>query len=353
MQHADLHLIDVGGNKQNLMPAEVCQILPGQPFRGKLTDEHTAQMILHACKPPNVNARNIVNTGLPSLGYSNNGEPPLPGFNIRINQQMAVVPGRILNSPRVMYNQRSQDIDDRASWNLRGVKFSRGATLDKWAVLVIKDGGRSDFSGVEDREMQTTIQGFVRMCQTSGMNVRGQPRFIEAALPPKNREDPTRKAAINEIRTSITSLRPKVDLIMVLLSNGDKHVYAGIKHLCDVWLDVHTVCVHTEKIRKEKGQLQYFANVALKFNMKLGGINHSLDNESMRWLKVEPTMMVGMDVTHPGPGSLKGTPSIAAVVASVDDQFAQFPASLRIQETRKEVRMTLSSESFALILTLL
>lgn len=247
-----------------------------------------------------------------------------------------------------MYNQRSQDIDDRASWNLRGVKFSKGATLDKWAVLVIKDNNRNDFTGVDDREMQTTIQGFVRMCQTSGMNVRSQPRFIEAALPQKNREDPTRKAAINMIRTSITSLRPKVDLIMVLLSNGDKHVYAGIKHLCDVWLDVHTVCVHTEKIRKEKGQLQYFANVALKFNMKLGGVNHGLDNESMRWLKVEPTMMVGMDVTHPGPGSLKGTPSIAAVVASVDDQFAQFPASLRIQETRKEVRMTFSSESLVL-----
>ena len=124
---------------------------------------------------------------------------------------------------------------------------------------------------------------------------------------------------------------------MVLLSSGDKHVFAGIKHLCDVFLDVHTVCVHSEKIRKDKGQLQYFANVALKFNMKLGGVNHGLDNDSMRWLRGEPTMMVGMDVTHPGPGSVRGTPSIAAVVGSVDDHFAQFPASMRIQVGRKEV----------------
>jgi len=57
----------------------------------------------------------------------------------------------------------------------------------------------------------------------------------------------------------------------------------------------------------------------------------------MRWLTKKKTMMVGIDVTHPGPGSREGTPSIAAVVASVDDSFVQFPASLRIQQTKKEM----------------
>jgi eukaryotic translation initiation factor 2C len=47
-------------------------------------------------------------------------------------------------------------------------------------------------------------------------------------------------------------------------------------------------------------------------------------------------MLVGIDVTHPGIGSKGGTPSIAAVVASVDDNFVQFPASLRIQSSKKE-----------------
>ena len=79
--------------------------------------------------------------------------------------------------------------------------------------------------------------------------------------------------------------------------------------------------------------------------MKLGGINHNLDMDSMQWLKQEPTMLVGMDVTHPGPGSLRGSPSIAAVVASVDDQFAQYPASLKIQESKKEVRSMTFNEN--------
>ena len=52
----------------------------------------------------------------------------------------------------------------------------------------------------------------------------------------------------------------------------------------------------------------------------------------MQWLNKKSTMMVGIDVTHPGMGTQEGTPSIAAVVASVDKQFVQFPASLRIQQ---------------------
>ena len=341
-----MELIDVGGpNKSNLMPPEVCQVLPGQPFRGKLTDDHTANMITHACKPPNINARAIVLQGLDSLGFKTN-QLPLPGFGISIKGQMTMVPARVLPMPRVMYSSKAQEVDARASWNLRSVKFSRGASLDKWAVLLIRDGNtRGEFQGPNDPELHQTIKGFMKMCTTSGMIIRNEPRYIQAQLPPKRDDDHVRRKANAAIRSAIVTLSPRVDLIMVILSSGDKNVYAGIKHLCDVILDVHTVCVHSDKIRKEKGQLQYFANVALKFNMKLGGINHNLDMDSMQWLKQEPTMLVGMDVTHPGPGSLRGSPSIAAVVASVDDQFAQYPASLKIQESKKEVRSMTFSEN--------
>jgi eukaryotic translation initiation factor 2C len=76
----------------------------------------------------------------------------------------------------------------------------------------------------------------------------------------------------------------------------------------------------------------------LKVNAKLGGINHLVEESAMKWLKEKSTMMVGMDVTHPGPNSISGTPSIAAVVASTDDTFSQFPASLSLQGSKVEVR---------------
>jgi eukaryotic translation initiation factor 2C len=181
-------LVDVGGARSNLLPAEVCQILPGQPFRGKLTDEHTAQMILHACKPPAANARAIVSQGLSSLGFATT-EQPLGGFGVRISGQMAVVPARVLPAPRVMYAQKSQEIDARASWNLRSVKFSQGATLGQWAVLCIRDGNaKSEFGGgIRDPELIKVLGGFKKMMSVSGMTVRGEPRIAEAVLPPKVR----------------------------------------------------------------------------------------------------------------------------------------------------------------------
>lgn len=123
-------------------------------------------------------------------------------------------------------------------------------------------------------------------------------------------------------------------------------------------------------------QDQYFSNVALKLNTKLGGINHlvsgpypekrqyhltygwtrvKLDPQSLKWLLKKKTMMVGIDVTHRSPGSKDGTPSIAAVVASVDDSFVQFPASLRMQssargEKPKEVRPKPSTR-FGIVIT--
>jgi len=123
-----------------------------------------------------------------------------------------------------------------------------------------------------------------------------------------------------------------------------------------VELGIQTIHMQLEKaLNNPQKQDQYFSNVALKVNTKLGGMNHlvrsyvlsstktlttsrQLDDRNMKWLTKKKTMMVGIDVTHPGPGSREGTPSIAAVVASVDDSFVQFPASLRIQETKKEVR---------------
>ena len=48
-------------------------------------------------------------------------------------------------------------------------------------------------------------------------------------------------------------------------------------------------------------------------------------------------MVVGLDVTHPKPGSVKGTPSIAGIVASTDSGFTQWPGNIRAQTSRQEM----------------
>lgn len=346
LQYPDMPLVDVGGVKQNLLPAELCEILPNQAFKGKLLDDQTAQMIKVAARPPNINANSIVNQGIRELGFSGaTVSVALQTFDVSVSSDMVVVPARILTSPGVHYANSTASVDDRASWNLRSVKFSRGAKLENWAVLIILDGNpRDEFENPQDPGIKQVWSGFAAMCKQSGMQVAlGDPKIIPARLPRKDPNDPTRTAAVAVIEAALKKSGSKPSIVLVILSSGDKHVYSGIKHLCDTQLDLPTVCVHSAKIRKEKGQLQYFANVALKFNMKLGGVNHLLDRDSMSWLKQKPTMVVGIDVTHPGPGSVPGTPSIAAVVASCDPDYAQYPCSMEIQESKKEMVTNLDS----------
>jgi hypothetical protein len=163
------------------------------------------------------------------------------------------------------------------------------------------------------------------------MQVSNEPPQLRIAQGfPNSRNDPTRARALSAIEQTIKTFNPKPSLILVLLSNNSTQLYQGLKALCDVRLGVATVCMLNNKVRKERGQDQYFANVALKVNTKLKGVNHRLDPSSTQWLK--NTMLVGMDVTHPAPASAKGLPSIAAVVASSDDSFMLYPASMRLQK---------------------
>ncbi|QRV95662.1 protein argonaute 5 [Ceratobasidium sp. AG-Ba] len=339
LKYPTMPLIDIKGDKERpiLVPAEVCTILPNQPFRGKLTDEHTANMILVACQPPNVNAQAITGEGLNSLGLVGQ-DSPLAQMGLRVGPQMATVPGRVLPAPTVHYQGKKSASINNAAWNLRDVKFAVGAKLDNWAVLFIQDGGRDDMAAATSRDV---VAGFAATCGRAGMIVPGRqlPPMVDVPLPPKNKEayPITRPGAITAIRNALISIKPKPKIVLVVLSNHDSAIYDGLKHLCDVQLDVLTVCVTAEKFKN--GQVQYNANVSLKFNVKLGGVNHMIkpDDQVMSWIRQQPTMLIGSDVTHPSPGSVRGTPSIAAVVGSVDSMFGQFPASLRLQESKKEM----------------
>lgn len=342
----DIPVVDISGKnskRPNYLPAELCEIEAGLPYLGKLDSKETANMIRYACNPPGVNADAIVNRGLPILGLAPQSlSSTINGFDVSISTEMAVIPARELPPPRLTYKVGSANVRD-GSWNILNVKFHRGASLANWWVLVVRDGPGSIINNPEDSRLVSLCTGFAEKCRASGMTFPTAPPQVLAAqlLPPTT--DPNRTGSIDKIRQTIkkkldSERGRKPGFILVLLSRVDNYIYPGIKRLGDVELGVHTVHMLLEKALKDpRKQDQYFSNVALKLNTKLGGINHMLDNESMKWLTSKKTMVVGMDVTHPGPSSVSGTPSIAAVVASVDDKFVQFPASMRLQKSKTEV----------------
>ncbi len=221
---------------------------------------------------------------------------------------------------------------------MQDIKFNTGGTLRNWTYLMISMSGFPD--AFDQASLQSTVLKFHKALQGIG---------ITAALPtPGSRvvvggpDDTKIENAFNNIQGDSRQAR----LVLVILPINHKLLYDRIKHIGDVKLGVHTVCVVGSKFAKDhppNAQLQYFANVALKFNLKLGGINQLVDNTRLGIINEDKTMVVGVDVTHPSPGSASNAPSVAGMVASVDKWLGQWPADLRIQESRREMVAELDS----------
>jgi eukaryotic translation initiation factor 2C len=89
-------------------------------------------------------------------------------------------------------------------------------------------------------------------------------------------------------------------------------------------------------MKLEKGSAfckDLMTNVMMKLNLKLGGINHVVQPVANRLGKT--TMVLGADLVHPGTGAYPGTPSIAAIVGSIDDHAGMCLGSMRLQSVNK------------------
>jgi hypothetical protein len=94
--------------------------------------------------------------------------------------------------------------------------------------------------------------------------------------------------------------KARPQLILCILPNTGKPLYAEIKRVGDTVIGVATQCIqgqHTKKTKK-----QYYANVCLKINVKLGGMNSFIDPAQILFISETPTIVIGADVSHPVPG---------------------------------------------------
>ena len=228
---ADLPVVDLGSAKRKIwIPAELCDIEPGNPYYAKLSDRETTQMIRHACNPPATNAESIVGRGFSALGLAPLAAPA-KGFGITIDTSMSVVPGRELNQPRLTYRVGNPKIQN-GSWNILDVKFHRAVTVASWWILVVQDR-RKILTGREDPRLNEITQGLREKLKTSGITMPdGIPRVLPVTETLHSNRDPKREQTLNNIRQIITEAVktvPKPSFILVLLENRDHFIYPGIK----------------------------------------------------------------------------------------------------------------------------
>ena len=101
-------------------------------------------------------------------------------------------------------------------------------------------------------------------------------------------------------------------------------------------IGVATQCVKSFKCRGARAQ--YWANVLIQMNAKMGGINSIPDPALNASLAdpTKPTIVMGADVAHPSPGP-EGPPSFAALVWSIDQNHMKYNARDSVQTGRQEI----------------
>ena len=116
----------------------------------------------------------------------------------------------------------------------------------------------------------------------------------------------TTSGGIAALRASLSRIAQRNDIQVVVVVCQNKlpsDTYNTLKFFADVRIGIHTSCILVDKFRKNTGQKplndSYFSNVALKMNLKLGGINHTLKEPIELTKKDAALMVVGYDVTHP------------------------------------------------------
>ena len=254
------------------------------------------------------------------------------GFDLNVDKEMVTVAGRLLTPPRIEY--RNNKVSSRnGRWDLRGgteLKTAPKLPLERWGYIAIENANANEPD--MGKSLQIGLSNLTKALQHTGLTTR----------PPQDSK-PIKISGPQDVRLEKSvrdAVRRKFAILLVILFEKNTILYNSIKQLADVVCGIPTICVVRGRFIGAK--VDYYTNVALKFNLKLGGTNHVLcdpqveKGKRVAIISENKTMVVGIGVTNPGPGS--ANPSIAAMVASVDASLAQWPADLRVQiRTRQEM----------------
>lgn len=239
------------------------------------------------------------------------------------------MPARVLPEPKVLYRNNTLTVQS-GSWNMRNVKFNKSGTLNCWSWLVIHQNRPPQ--GYNPNNMKNTVMDFHDAMAKTGLVAPAPVAGMEVSM-----RDPTDPSLEDSFKAFVSK---GVELILIILPSDSSELYNYIKTLGEIKHGLRTQCVIGQKFTKQLGQPMYFANVAHKINLKVGGHNHMVEQDRLSFINEDKTMLVGIDVTHPSPGSSKYAPSVSAMVASIDKNLGQWPGVLRIQD---EARMEMVS----------
>ncbi|MED6191834.1 hypothetical protein PIB30_004495 [Stylosanthes scabra] len=322
LRHADFPCINVGKPRRpTYFPLELCTLISLQRYTKALTNLQRSQLVEMSRQKPNKRKEELADS-LRNSRYGN--EPMLRSSRITIESDFTRVEGRILQPPKLGVGNGEDFIPREGRWNFNNKKLLRPVSLERWAV--VNFSARCDMRFLCDtikKSHNSPFQVFKEDSRSirdpAPVRVEKMHQLVMSKLPPGP---------------------PGPQLLLCILpERKNSEIYGPWKRRNLVDEGVATQCIAPTKIND-----QYITNVLLKINAKLGGMNSILSMErspSIPLLHNQPTLILGMDVSHGAPGR-SDAPSIAAVVSSRSwPSISCYRAAVRTQSPRVEMIQSL------------
>lgn len=300
--------------------ADQLEVLPGQIYRKLLDPNLTAKMIEFACQSPETNRKAILNSGLESLGLSNGTPTLLSQAGITFGPEMMKIPFHRIPSPSIKYSNSSAHIADGA-WSTKGHKFyTTSKLIDGPVTFFVASRPQTDPSDyISEFERCLPLNGIDFKHGGGGAVRRGLEHVVE----------PTPGSFAKHIRN--------VGLAVLVLPDdtaSERQKYAAFRVAADQLVGKLSIVLSEKRMIEQGSKLTpYMASNMMKINTRLGNVNHRVD----AFGSMGDTLVLGADLVHPKQSNPADVPSIAALVGSIDKDFAAFYGSARRTGHRVEI----------------
>lgn len=319
LEYPDLPCLKLGRNGVNI-PMELCNIRKGERYQRDLTKEQLLAMIKHTALPA-PERQKLIKDLIRRAKFDE--DEFLADFGIKVGHDMPRLTGRVLDPPMIEYAQCKKELPRNGAWNMQH-KYYKTVDLKEWAIVSYESRRY-----LNDADLDKFIHNLVRVGKDKGLSIHPSPCY---------RKYMRGSEGIGRLFEDLYHQYPNLQLLVIILpGNGTLNkYYEAVKYYGDITYGIRTQVIKSNTAVRRATYKDTLANICLKINAKLGGTTSILEKKERSQILSRPVIIFGADVTHPSPGDVS-SPSIAAVVASMDAYPNHYSAEVRIQERRKEI----------------
>lgn len=331
LRNPDFPCVSVGTVRRIYLPIELCRVQPGQNIRARAGPNQTRALIRHAATSTTIRKSKIFEM---FNSFRHNANDVMQGFRLSLDSEFIKVIARNIQPPTIQYKENSI-MPQKGSWRADRSKYLQPAPLQKFGILITtraNDGAVVEFA--------KKVKQIYRICILFDITVFFNSQIINEArrndMNVQDRYELWKELQVRSIPEKLEKLKQAGCSIVFVIIGGSGDTYSKVKQIAEINLKIVTQCVKWVTVQKKMDQ-STIANIFLKVNAKLNGVNHMLKpSMEIQFIKNTAVMLLGADVTHPSPDQ-SHIPSVVGVVASHDVNAFQYNACWRLQDAKKEM----------------